>query len=250
MLVYAVVFACAAALALIVYRYDLYEREPWWMLLLALGVGMSLGWAVGYAEDVTLRWVGDAADANAVAAAVASSHEELFKLAGVLLIALIFREHFNDPMDGLIYGCMIGLGMGVEESIFYLRLEGGSFETTGREAVRLTLHMLFGGIGGFALGMARFRVRLWPLALAACLSAALGLHFFWDLMVGMTSQDAILTTRVQRSCVALMLSTIVIFGLLVVWASRRSRVLFPHNAHRRLSGWPLTLLARRAAPPD
>ena len=40
----------------------------------------------------------------------------------VVALALLIPSQFNDPMDGIIYGSLIGLGMAVLESIDYLNL--------------------------------------------------------------------------------------------------------------------------------
>ena len=54
MFVYAVVLLCALGLAAMVYRYDMYEREPWYMLLLALAMGGAAGFGVGHLEDFAI----------------------------------------------------------------------------------------------------------------------------------------------------------------------------------------------------
>ena len=54
MIVYGFVLLCAFGLAAMVYRYDMYEREPWYMLLLAVCMGGLAGWGVGHLEDVTI----------------------------------------------------------------------------------------------------------------------------------------------------------------------------------------------------
>ena len=51
MLVYGCLALCTVGLGLIVYRYDMYEREPWYMLLLALMAGMISCLLIGYVED-------------------------------------------------------------------------------------------------------------------------------------------------------------------------------------------------------
>ena len=42
MVVYVTLFACAALMVLLVRRYDLYEREPWYMVLVAVALGVAL----------------------------------------------------------------------------------------------------------------------------------------------------------------------------------------------------------------
>lgn len=241
MFVYAVVLLCALGLAAMVYRYDMYEREPWYMLLLALVIGGAAGFGVGHLEDFTIHAIGSAAETTAGSAAIAATHEELAKLICVILIAQIFRKQFNDPMDGIIYGSFIGLGMAIEESLFYLSLEAAPNIASGREAVRLVLHLLMGGMGGFGLGMARFHMRLWPAALALFFGCALAIHFCWDAVIPLTYDDDVMAGLQQASAVALMVGSIVIYGTLVAVASRWSRAEFAADSAKRLWAWPFSL---------
>ena len=247
MFVYAVVILCAAGLSAMVYRYDMYEREPWYMLALAIGLGAAMGQGVGYLEDQTIRAMGEFGESTAGSAMIASTHEESAKLIGVLLIALLFRKQFNDPMDGLIYGSFIGLGMAVNESIVYLSIDASRSGAGGREAVRLILHLLMGGLGGFALGMARYRMRFWPAALALFFGCALGIHFCWDAIIPLQTDDEIMAGYQQACAVALMLGSIGLYGTLVTVASRWSREKFGGDSAKRLWAWPFSLLQRDQA---
>jgi hypothetical protein len=80
MLVYVVVLACAILLGLLVYRYDLYDKEPWYLLLIAVVVGYGVFWGLGYVEDYSnarLGFYDPSGDHTAGQAAVAAGYEEL-----------------------------------------------------------------------------------------------------------------------------------------------------------------------------
>lgn len=234
MAVLAFVLLCAAGLALLVYRYDMYEREPWYMLVLAVVLGMGAGWCVGHLEDVSIAAFTDGNPSSEARAAIAATHEEAAKLLAVVLIGLVFARQFNDPMDGVIYGSFVGLGMAIDESIYYQQLLRTTLSDVGSEAVRLVMHLLFGGIIGFALGMARFRMRRWPLALALCATAAVGMHFAWDVLADPEAADGILAGYPQAAAIVLTLTTMLLYGALVVLAARWSRATFDKNSRRRL----------------
>ena len=53
-LIYVLMLACAAGLAVFIYRYDLHEKEPWHMAVLAVGMGFAFMWLAGMAEDLVL----------------------------------------------------------------------------------------------------------------------------------------------------------------------------------------------------
>ena len=80
MFVYAFVILCAAGLSAMVYRYDMYEREPWYMLALALAVGAAMGQGVGLLEDQSIRALGEFGDSITGSAMIASTHDESAKL--------------------------------------------------------------------------------------------------------------------------------------------------------------------------
>ena len=184
MLVYATMFACAALMVLFVRRYDLHEKEPWYMLLVSVAVGVALMWAAGQAENALLDRLGLEAGDFAAKAALVTLAEESAKLLAVLLIAALFRRHFTDTLDGLLYGTLVGLGMAVEESLLYIGLAPDkNAQAIGAEVVRLFGHSLMGGLIGFAAGLVlrpepgRPRKVALP---ATAVAVAVVVHFCWD----------------------------------------------------------------------
>ncbi len=247
MLVYLPTVACAFALAALVYRYDLYEKEPWYMLVLASVLGMCGCWAVGNVEDFALLRL-PAGGTTAVQAGVAGVFEELLKLTVVLLIAWLVPQHFNDPFDGLIYGAFAGLGFAVAESFFYLGLQSHAswWMTTGQEMIRLLLHLLLGALTCCGLGLARFRVRRWPWMFAGWVAASMTVHFLWDYACGLPSESEMGAARQRGIAVVLMLTVTMLFGVMVIQSARRSGDIHaPHQPKKRLWGWPFSLLFRR-----
>lgn len=237
------VFLCAAILALLIYRYDLYEKEPWPLLLLVLFAGGLTGWLAGWIEDASLLAMGPRRESIAIQAGLASLTEELLKLLVVLAVALIFRREFNDPLDGLIYGAFAGLGAAVEESWFYLSLAGEpAAGMIGTEAIRLILHLFLGGLAGFGVGLARFRLPFWPGIFLAALSADLALHFAWDYFCGIPAQTEASQLTQRFYAIGLMLTALGAFGLSVYWGSRWSREVHAPESSRRLWGWPFSLI--------
>jgi RsiW-degrading membrane proteinase PrsW (M82 family) len=254
MLVNIVVLACAVLLGMMVYRYDLYEKEPWYLLLFAVVVGYLVFWGLGYVEDFSNARLGfyePGGEHTAGQAAVAATHEELSKLLVVVLMALLFRRHFNDPMDGLIYGAFAALGMALEESFYLLQfpfrtasVEPG-IDIIGREVARLVLHILMGGISGFGVGLIveHSRLRYWFLVLLGFLAASMTIHFLWDYLCGIPAASRETTPEAEvflRSvAVFLMLLAMGVFAIAVVLGSRLSRSRFAPDSDKRLSRWSL-----------
>jgi len=238
-MLYPALVACAAAAAWIVYRYDLYEREPWYMLLLAAGVGFGVMALMSVVEPWTLSLYGPEPRPDDVVAAVAATHEEMARLLIVAALAVVLPRQLNDPMDGLIYGSIVGLGMAIEESLFYLDLDpavGDVLPPT--EIVRLCGHLVMGGITCFAIGMARFRMRGWAPALAGCVLLSMTLHFIWDHIAFNAGSKGVMSRGQTAAAVTVMIGGMLVYGRLTVTASRWSRAMFEPGSRRRLWGWP------------
>lgn len=99
-ILYSTLGLCALAAAFVVYRHDLYDREPLPLLGLTIALGAGAIGLAGRAEEWTFAAL-RLASPRAIAAVVALL-EELGKLAVVTAIALAARRAFNDPMDGIV----------------------------------------------------------------------------------------------------------------------------------------------------
>ena len=208
MILYATLALCAVFTAVVVYKYDLYDREPWPLLFLCAALGAVAMTAAGRVESLAFRsWprLGDGAIAF-VAAAV----EELGKLLVVTAIALLARRQFNDPLDGLIYGSVAGLGAALEESVGVLRgAAHAPLLLPGSEVVRISGHLVMGGIGAFGLGALRLK-RPWAWGwLLSSFAAAGALHFLWDWLS--------LSPAPEQQAVQALRASALMLGGLVVW---------------------------------
>jgi RsiW-degrading membrane proteinase PrsW (M82 family) len=171
-------------------------------------------------------------------ALVAAVAEEVLKLATVLAMAAAARRHFNDPMDGVIYGSMAGLGMALEESVAHLSLGTHGAALPPAEVVRLCGHLVMGGIGSFGVGGALLGRTAWPGALAGGLVGAISLHFGWDSVALRAEAAGGPLTRHSLAAALIMLSGLVLYGALVSRASRWSHDLLAPSLPARLWGWP------------
>jgi RsiW-degrading membrane proteinase PrsW (M82 family) len=229
-LIYVLMLACAAGLAAFVYRYDLYEKEPWYMVLLAVAMGFATMWLAGLAEELSLTRLAVSREQFAARAAIVAVIESFARVAMVVSVAVLFRPRFNDPLDGLMYGTLGGLGMAIEESLLYLSLAPATPHTLGVEVVRLFAHSLMGGLVGFAVGqwvrpMSLPRPK--PILTAGCLGVAVLVHFSWDFIAYQASHTALLKLLPMLLMLALML----VWGGLVAYASEQARGHAPRAPH-------------------
>jgi RsiW-degrading membrane proteinase PrsW (M82 family) len=232
---YVAVCLSAFLAAVLVYRYDLYNREPWYMIAL----GAALGFATMRVVATTELWALGFVEAHAAEAAVAALLEEAARLAAVVAIAFAFPKKFDDPMDGIIYGSIVGLGMAAEESLHFLQGRSAfALHLLAQELVRLLGHLVMGGIAGFGVGVGRMGIPGWRRALAITFSAALTLHFSWDWVALAAADETTLSKRLTFLAVAILLAGIVVYGMLVVAGSRLSRAVFAPQSARSLWGFP------------
>ncbi len=245
MFVYLGVSLWAVLLGTRVCRYDLYHKPPRAMLLVAFAAGLAAMWLLGHVEDLAAAGLGITLHNLPGQALVAATHEELAKLAIVVGLALACRRRFDGPLDGLVYGSFAGLGMAVEESLFYLSLSGKpGIEALGIEVVRLLLHVLLGGLSGFAVALAAARVKHWPYALAGWWTASATLHFLWDCCVGLPHAFGSSDMASRLGAIGLAALTMALFGAAVVAGSRRSREKFAPRSSRSLWAWPFAGVTR------
>lgn len=116
--------------------------------------------------------------------------EELAKALGILLIFATVRRAIDGPVDGIVYGALVGAGFSFTENIQYFAisyLDGGAGDLTATFFVRGILspfaHAMFTAVTGFALGLAVRRGVTGTRALRALLIGLLGaiaLHAFWN----------------------------------------------------------------------
>lgn len=126
--------------------------------------------------------------------------EELFKGLGVLAIAIAFHNEFDNILDGIIYGAIVGLGFAWFENILYYQSMGAENGISSMAELAVARgvyhgiagHATFTALTGLGLGLARVHRRgmlrwLWPVA-----GLALGTlsHFIWNTFAGIVMMPA------------------------------------------------------------
>ncbi|WP_285486621.1 PrsW family intramembrane metalloprotease [Amycolatopsis taiwanensis] len=110
--------------------------------------------------------------------------EELGKGAGVAIVYLLCRRHFDNVVSGIVVGAAVGIGFNLAETVDYLATTaGGASQYWARQYVGLMgTHVAFTALVGAGFGVVRQlgdpRRRWLPVACA--LVAAIGGHFTFD----------------------------------------------------------------------
>ncbi|MCA9958466.1 MAG: PrsW family intramembrane metalloprotease, partial [Anaerolineales bacterium] len=104
----------------LIYWVDRYEKEPWWLLTTAFLWGAIPSIIIAYIFNsllstpiylLTSETTGDTLAASFIAPPV----EETVK--GLVLVIIFFRwrHEIDSPLDGIIYGAMVGMGFAMVE---------------------------------------------------------------------------------------------------------------------------------------
>lgn len=173
---------------------DRWEPEPKGLVVIALGWGAIVSVAIALGVDLLiLLTVGrsSTAIADALQTVVqAPIVEEVAKGLGVLILFVAARRWVDGPVDGIVYGGLIGAGFAFTENIQYFAqawIEGGPQLASATFFVRGILspfaHVMFTAVTGFALGLAARRGLSFGAALGpwlAGLAGAIVLHGLWN----------------------------------------------------------------------
>lgn len=160
--------------------------------------------------------------ALAIAFLGAAIPEELAKFA-VLYFYCMRHSHFDEPMDGLVYGMTASLGFAALENVLYLMNAGDGWAELAllRGFLSVPSHGLDGVIMGFFAGLARFEpqraARWWIMALAA----PIALHGLYDAPLFLA--DIWQPLGEDDPLALLMLLPLLLVGFELVWAVRLFR---------------------------
>lgn len=143
---------------------DRWEPEPASLVIFAVAWGAIAAVAIALGVDIVLSLLvpGDSPMREASSTVVqAPVVEEFAKGLGVLLIFMFGRRAFDGPLDGVVYGALVGAGFAFTENILYFAtslIEGGVAETTFTFFLRGILspfaHVMFTAVTGYMLGRA------------------------------------------------------------------------------------------------
>lgn len=169
---------------------DRYEKEPLGLAVAAFLWGaipaIILSLVVELVLDVPLALLGQGLAYKIVSSSlVAPVVEEVVKAIAVLGILIIWRHEFDNVLDGIIYGALVGFGFAMIENLLYALStlsEGGWGDWSVVIFLRTILfglnHSFFSALTGIGLGYTRLSRPGWKRWLAPLLglSAAIIFH--------------------------------------------------------------------------
>lgn len=223
-----------AVYAALFYWADRYEREPMWLVMLAFWWGAIPAVVVSVWGEMFLgtRFIqapGSVAATLTEGALLVPAVEESVKALALFAIYHWAYAEFDDSLDGLIYGAMVGLGFAMTENFLYFLSSYGNrslSDFTWLFLLRTILfginHALYTGLTGLGLGLARNSPRSyanWLYPLLGLLAAALvhGLHNF-----GIALTSARWTNLIFSGALAIIGLTLLPVVIWVIWQKQRA----------------------------
>lgn len=152
--------AIAPVIAIVVFIYhkDKYDHEPWAYLVLAYFLGLVCAAIVPFITG-RIYWLpelysGTQMEIFLTAFVVVALVEELAKF--IFLRGVFFnRSVFNEPIDGIVYGVMIGMGFATLENLYFV-MDGGWKTAVLRMFTAVPAHAIFGIVMGYYVGKAKY----------------------------------------------------------------------------------------------
>ena len=183
-IILAIAIAPGVAIAILIYKMDKYEREPFKLLLksfvyglFSIGVTLILSYLL---ELITPSFDNPFVQEGVHAFFGVALVEETSKF--IFLIFLLYpHKEFNEPYDGIVYAIMIGMGFATLENIIY-SVQSGLSVALVRMFTAVPSHATFAILMGYFAGMAKFKVKRRSYALIGLLMATL-FHGFYDFFI-------------------------------------------------------------------
>ncbi len=169
---------------------DRWEPEPRSLVLFALAWGAVGSIGLTLLFDLALTVAAGQRNDFFVGVIQAPIVEEVTKGIGLLLIFAMGRRTFDGPVDGVVYGALVGAGFAFTENIQYFGvslIEGGAVQLTltfiMRGLASPFAHAMFTALTGFAIGLAARRGARAGGVLGAAATGMIGaiaLHAYWN----------------------------------------------------------------------
>lgn len=173
LLTYSIIAAAVPTLLFVtvIYWVDRYEKEPIWLLASAFLWGaipsILIAFLFNTVLSIPIYLVAGESTGDVIAASlIAPPVEETLKGLALVAIFLFWRHEIDSPLDGIIYGAIVGMGFAMVENVYYfvnVYNEGG-IEAWGtnillRAVVFGLNHALFSSVTGLGIAIARMSPR-------------------------------------------------------------------------------------------
>ncbi len=210
-----------AVYVLFVWWIDRYEKEPWrWLVAVFLWgafPAVAIAIALHLALDMPLTSLMPQHSALVSVSIVGPLIEEAAKAVPLVVLYALARHELDGPLDGIIYGSLIGFGFAMTENVLYfLGATGGGAASwlmlvLGRAVVFGLNHAMFTSLFGIGLTLAAHKPSAshrWALAVLG-FGGAVTAHFFHNFFLSV-GDFCLISLALDYLGVGLVLATIVL----------------------------------------
>ncbi len=184
----ALAIAPGIAICLFIFYKDIYNREPRFNLIVSFLLGcLAILPAIGFERSFMSTMDGTVNGLAIFAYLVVAFSEEMSKFLGLRLYSYNQKD-FDEPLDGIVYSLMVGMGFATAENIKYV-VEHQAAMGTGMEVAMQRLftavpaHASFAVVMGYFVGKAKFNSANSIGLLVTGLLGAIFLHGTYDFFI-------------------------------------------------------------------
>lgn len=240
--------------ALLVWWLDRYEKEPLPLLVVAFlwgavpAVILALVLEIGAGLPLKDLILADQSREVAESTLIGPLIEESVKAIILVVLFLAYKREFDDVLDGIVYGAMVGLGFALVENVLYLQSaaysdvpEGGPPDLGNMFSLWILRaglfglnHSMFTAFTGAALGLARSLKLGWQRGVVPVLGLGVamlfhGVHNLLTSLVGIYSNDERQSGLVLGACLTILASDfggiLLVVALAIISSVREGRVI-------------------------
>jgi len=187
-----------------IYKLDKFDKEPVLPLVLSFALGCFItipAQAIeGYFDAIGLQESLNFFVLLATAFVAVALVEEVAKFFCVIFYAYP-QKFFNEPLDGIVYAIMVGMGFATVENLWYAQ-QFDAATLVVRAFTAVPAHAAFAVISGYYIGLARFNRKLRNRYLLQGLGFAVLVHGLYDFFILQLYFDALIIL----ACVVLLIS--------------------------------------------
>lgn len=193
---------------ILIWFLDRFEKEPIWLLALVFVWGALPAIIISLIFEgllgIPLGFLGDPGLTDVVMGSfVAPIVEESAKGLALLILFFLLRSRFDDVLDGIVFGAIVGAGFAWIEDIMYVcsAFNQGGIEAMGtvfflRVFIFGLNHAFFTAITGLGFGLARVSRSCWVggIYIIVFFFLAMGAHFLHNTLVGVGGDAGVLVS--------------------------------------------------------